>query len=201
MLLGTGLTSLVFEVEAGAALEYHRERVAAGEFWRLVTGQLVHWSTTMLVADIGVLLLAGVLVARRSRQLLILCLVVSAAAVGAGVHFLAPQLARYRGASGIASALVVTYALDLARTPGPSRRAAGVGLVLFGVKLAYELATGTSMLSGTCPPGVAVAPVAHLIGAASGAVAWSAVTNQWSDRRPPTLAATIDLGRDPARSR
>ncbi|MGH7673169.1 MAG: hypothetical protein ACREMC_09720, partial [Gemmatimonadales bacterium] len=49
VLLGTGLTSLVFEVEAGAALEYHRERVAAGEFWRLVTGQLVHWSTTMLV--------------------------------------------------------------------------------------------------------------------------------------------------------
>lgn len=173
VVVGVGLASLASAVDAGAALEYHRDRVAAGEFWRLATGQFVHWSTAMLAADLGVLLVAGLLLARRSRRLLMLCLVVSAAAVGGGVQLLAPQLTRYRGASGIASALVVACALDLARIPGPSRRVAVVGLVLVAVKLAYELATGSSMLPGTCPPGVAVAPVAHLAGVASGAIVYA----------------------------
>jgi rhomboid family GlyGly-CTERM serine protease len=154
------------------ALEYDRDGVAAGELWRLFTGQLVHWSTTMLVADVAVLLVAGVLLAQRSRRLLMVCLLISMAAVGAAVQFLAPELVRYRGSSGIASALVVACALELAQNPGASRRAAIATLALGAVKLAHEVATGVSLSSGTLPPGVRVAPVAHLAGAASGAVAW-----------------------------
>ena len=56
------------------ALEYHRDGVAAGELWRLLTGQLVHWSTAMLMADFAVLLVAGFLLARTSpRVLMLLC--------------------------------------------------------------------------------------------------------------------------------
>lgn len=154
------------------ALEYHRDGVASGELWRLVTGQLVHWSTAMLVADVAVLLVAGFFLARRSRRLLMMCLLLSVGTVAAAVHFLAPELVRYRGSSGIATALLVACALDLAGTPGTPRRAAIAALVVGAAKLAYELATGISLSSGTLPPGVRVAPVAHLAGAASGAVAW-----------------------------
>lgn len=160
-------------------LEYHRDRVAAGELWRLVTGQLVHWSPGMLVADVTVLLVAGFLLARRSRRLLVFCLPLSAAAVGGAVHFLAPHLVRYRGSSGIASALVVACILDLAQTPGASRRAAIAASIFLAAKLAYELTTGLSISSATLPPGVGVAPVAHVAGGASGAVAWLATTSHW----------------------
>ncbi len=154
------------------ALEYHRDGVAAGELWRLLTGQLVHWSTPMLMADFAVLLVAGFLLARTSPRVLIFCVPISAAAVGAAVHFLSPELIRYRGSSGIASALVIACALDLVHAGGASRRAGIAASAFFGGKLAYEVATGTSISSGTLPPGVTVAPVAHLAGAASGAVAW-----------------------------
>ncbi len=161
-------------------LEYHRDSVAAGELWRLFTGQLVHWSTPMLVADVAVLLVAGFLLARRSPPVLMLCLPLSAAVVGAAVHFLSPELIRYRGSSGIASALVIACALDLVHAGGASRGAGIAASAFFGGKLAYEVATGTSISSGTLPPGVTVAPVAHLAGAASGGVAWLVVTSHWS---------------------
>jgi rhomboid family GlyGly-CTERM serine protease len=154
------------------ALEYNREAVAAGDLWRLLTGQLVHWSTAMWVADVTVLLVAAFVLARRNRRLLMLCLSLSVVAVAGAVHFLAPELARYRGSSGIATALVVAGALELARTPGAPRRAAIAALVLGTSKLAYELATGVSLSSGTLPPEVRVAPVAHVAGVASGAAAW-----------------------------
>lgn len=165
-------------------LEYERDSVAAGEFWRLVTGQLVHWSTAMLVADVAVLLVAGFLLARRSPRVLMLCLPLSAAVVGAAVHFLSPELIRYRGSSGIASALVIACALDLVHEGGASRGAGIAASAFFGGKLAYEVATGTSIASGTLPPGVVVAPVAHLAGAASGTVAWLvAASVRQRDRR------------------
>lgn len=153
------------------ALEYHREAVAAGELWRLVTGQLVHWSTPMLAADVGVILLAGFLLARRSRRLLVLCIPVSVAAVGVAVHSLAPELIRYRGSSGIASALVIVCALDLAHSPDTRRTGIAVA-GLFGAKAGFEAATGVSISSSTLPPGVVVASIAHVAGAASGAVVW-----------------------------
>jgi rhomboid family GlyGly-CTERM serine protease len=158
------------------ALEYRREAVAAGELWRLLTGQLVHWSTAMWVADVTVLVVAGFLLARRAPRLALTCVPISALAVAAAVHVLAPGLARYRGSSGIATALVVACALELARTPGASRRVAIAGLALGTAKLAYEVATGASLSSGTLPPGVRVAPVAHFAGVAGGLAAYLLTT-------------------------
>jgi hypothetical protein len=112
----------------------------------------------MLVADLGVLLVAGFLLARRSPQVLMICLPLSVGTVAAAVHFLSPELVRYRGSSGIASALVVVGALDLAGTPGASRRVAITASVVVGAKLAHELATSLSLSSGILPPGVCGSP-------------------------------------------
>jgi rhomboid family GlyGly-CTERM serine protease len=155
------------------ALEYHRGAIADGELWRFVTGQLVHWSAPMLLADVSVILFASCLLARRSPRLLALCIPVSMAAVGAAVHFLAPELIRYRGSSGVASALVIVCALDLAHAPDTRRTGIAVA-ALMSAKLAFEIATGVSISSGSLPPDVTVAPVAHAAGAASGSIVWSA---------------------------
>ena len=172
-LMVSGLVVLAFAAPA-TSLEYHRQRVAAGEGWRLLTGQLVHWSAPMMATDLGVLLVSAAVIERYSRRLLIGSLVVSAAAVAAGVHFLETDLTRYRGSSGLAAAVVVTASLELSQRPGTSRKLAAAVLGTLAVKLIYELATGAAMLPGTTPPGILIAPWVHLAGAASGAAVWVA---------------------------
>ena len=47
-------------VPGGAeVLQYDRARVAAGELWLLLSGQLAHWTLRMALVDLGVLLVLG----------------------------------------------------------------------------------------------------------------------------------------------
>ena len=65
------------------ALEFDRTRVAAGEIWRLVTGQLVHWTPRMAAFDVGMLLGLGIwLEVRGDRRLMVTSL-----ALGGGLEF------------------------------------------------------------------------------------------------------------------
>ena len=53
----------------GGALEFARAPIGNGEIWRLVSGQLVHWTPRMALLDLGAVLILGVWVERRSRIL------------------------------------------------------------------------------------------------------------------------------------
>jgi rhomboid family GlyGly-CTERM serine protease len=159
-------------VGAQTTLEFDRDRVASGELWRLATGQFVHWSWPMLFADAGVLFVAGGIVERRSRGLLLMSLVVSVGAVAASLEFLESDLNRYRGSSGVACALFSAALLDLCREPG-RRRALGAAIgTAFVSKLLYELAKGERIVPATLPPGIVIAPWVHVSGAAVGAACW-----------------------------
>ena len=151
---------------AGPLLEYDRSRVATGEAWGLLTCQLVHWSARLALLDLGAVFLLGVWIESRSRVLLARTCLGTSLAVGAGVHFLAPQITTYRGASGLASALFVLVAL-LAwndRALPRQRALAGAAIVLFLMKVGWETASGDVIFAGPLPIGVAVVPVAHLLG-------------------------------------
>ena len=144
-----------------AGLEYDRAAMLRGEVWRPLTGQLVHWSWPMTAADLGVLAAAGLFVERRSRGRAWLGIAAGLLAVAAAVA-LSPDLLRYRGSSGVATALVVLALLDL-RLP-----LAVCGLLLLSAKTAVEIATGQPVLAGTLPAGVALAPAVHVAGALAG---------------------------------
>ncbi len=156
------------------ALEYDRAAVGKGQVWRLLTGQLVHWTPRMMLADVTVLLVLGAWLESRSRRLALSTLLAGALLVGAGLHWFAPALSHYRGSSGLASALLVAASLDLAA--GSSRLrvrlAALAALTLFGVKLLWEMETGRALAAGPLLPGVAVTPWAHVMGGAAGLVAY-----------------------------
>jgi hypothetical protein len=78
-----------------------------------------------------------------------------------------PALDRYRGLSGLDSALFVLLAVSLMRH-GDSRRvfAGAWALVGFLAKLAWEGVTGGALF--VHDPGLAAVPVAHLAGAMVG---------------------------------
>jgi len=160
------------------ALEYRRSAVAAGEWWRPVTSQFVHWSWPMAGVDLGVCLLAGALVECRSRRRLAGVLAAAALAVAATIHLLAPAIERYRGASGIAIALAVSAALGfIAAGRRPVRALAGGILLLLAAKLAIEASTGEALMAWTLPEGIRLASAAHMAGAVAALVVALAVAH------------------------
>lgn len=160
-------------VPSGAeALQYDREQVAAGKVWLLLTGQMVHWTVRMTVADLGTLLGLGAwLEIQGERKRLALALALGVALTAFAVHALSPDLSLYRGASGLASALFVLAALRIARdAQGTPRLLAWLAAALFLGKDAWEAVTGQTLFAGPLPDGVEVVPLVHLLGGLAGLV-------------------------------
>ena len=155
----------------GTALQYER----SGEAWRLLTGQMVHWTPRMAIFDLGMLLGLGAwLEIRGDRRIAAACLVLGAVFTAAAVQ-LSPELLVYRGSSGVASALFVLVALRIADSPDPWTRALAFSAVaLFLAKAAFESLAGETLFAGPLPEGVRVVPLVHLLGGLAGAVAFSA---------------------------
>lgn len=152
------------------ALEYDRARVAAGEVWRLLSGQMVHWTARMAACDLGVLLGLGIwLEVRGDRRLMAMALALGGGLTALAVHALSPDLLVYRGSSGVASALFVLAAVRIAESPEPWPRALAVTAVAFFLaKAAFETLVGQTLFAGPLPLGVRVVPLVHLLGGIGG---------------------------------
>jgi rhomboid family GlyGly-CTERM serine protease len=159
----------------GEVLQYDRARVADGELWRLLTGQMTHWTARMAAVDLAVLLALGVWLEMGGRRRAVaLALGIGALLTAAGVELLLPGLGVYRGSSGLASALFVLAALEAMRPPArlPSRAMAAGALLLFAAKVTWETAGGHPLFAGGLPAEVAPVPLVHLLGGLGGALAF-----------------------------
>lgn len=146
---------------AAERLVHDRARVAAGEWWRLLTGSLVHLSRAHLVMDLAAFGVAGALVERRGRARHALLCLAALALVGLAVQLLAPALARYAGLSGVAFAVLGLAALDLVVDGGAARWMGVAALAALVVKLALDFARPLPLLLDT---GAVAVPVSHAAG-------------------------------------
>lgn len=173
-----GLVALCAAVSMmpGNALEYNRARVEAGEVWRLLTGQMVHWTPRMAAFDLGMLLGLGVwLEARGDRRITAVSLALGTVLTAFAVHSLSPDLSIYRGSSGVASTLFVLVAFRIAESEDRWTRVLAMSAVaLFLGKAAFEWLAGQALFAGPLPEGVQVVPLVHLLGGLAGAVPASA---------------------------
>ena len=168
------------------ALIYDRESLAHGEWWRLVTGNLVHHSGRHLGYDLLAFLIAGALIEiRRLPGFAVLCLA-SGIAVGAVVYFLEPGMRYYGGLSGVVTAAVVYLCLWGVTETGWWRWLCAGVLSLMTVKIGVELALNQSLLdTGGQHPFVPV-PLSHAAGVAGAVllfVATRTLTRTLSRRR------------------
>ena len=146
-------------------LRFERNRIAEGEWWRLITAHAVHlgWSHTLM--NIAGLLLTGA-IAQHSLRPHEWPIITFAAACGisAGLYVFDQDLVWYVGLSGVLHALIsaAALALILERDPVGAWLAAGIA-----AKLAYEQFVGpvpaTLALAGD-----RVIVSAHLYGAIIG---------------------------------
>lgn len=185
-LLLCGIAAFVFfRPSLGALLIFDRDAIAAGEWWRLLTGNLVHLSGMHLSLDLAALLLIGTIVELRSDGYAGFLYLAAAALVGIAVYLAAQELRYFGGLSGIATAALVYLCLDGMREPGGRRRLCQFGLTLALAKIGFEFGAGLSLIGTWEAQSFVPVPVSHLAGACTALVLW--LSTGWRRNRPQPL--------------
>lgn len=146
---------------------YHRGAIAAGEWWRLLTGHIDHLNWTHLLMNglcLALLLALFRPLGKPSRTLLLWLL--AALMISAMMWFFSPNITWYVGLSGSLYALVV-YAIATDTSYPIIFRIFALGLTLFKVGV-EQLNGDISFMSGLVSGPVAVD--SHLYGVISGVI-------------------------------
>jgi rhomboid family GlyGly-CTERM serine protease len=166
-LLALALVLLSLLGESGRlALRYERDAVLQGEYWRLLSGHLVHGTWLhLLLNGAGLGLVAALFPRGYSLGAWLLIAACSVVAIDVGFVLYEPQLYWYVGFSGVLHGALAAGAIAWWRYE--SRLLALVLSVIFVAKLTWEQLHGALPLAGDLP----VVVDAHLYGAVGGATA------------------------------
>ncbi len=170
-------------------LQYDRAAVNSGQLWRLLTCQFTHWSWDHLFWDAAALLFLGWVLEREDRRSLLVCLGLSAVLIPAVVHFGLPDLATYRGLSGIDSAVFVLLAVTLLRKCYADGDrlwtwACVAMLVGFSAKIGFELVSGGTLFVDSEASRMLPVPLVHVVGGVLGACCGGGCNSKRFGRRP-----------------
>lgn len=162
-LAGLALALYLVAGPAPEALVYDRVAIAAGEWWRLITGHWVHSDADHALWDIAALILFGALFEVRVDRDVLWNLASGTLAIDLWLWWALPDLIRYCGLSGILNALI---AAGLGRAWRATRDLllAWLGAALCA-KIGVELFSGSALFTHTAWPSV---PGVHAIGFAVG---------------------------------
>ena len=139
--------------------------IAHGELWRLVTGNLVHLSTTHLASDLAAFLISGMIIEIRCyRYFTMLCLS-AAMLIGVAIFCFAPELHYYGGLSGVVTAAVTYLCLHGITEKGTWRWLCAAVMAGLAVKFWIEIALANSLLLAVSTEAFVPVPLSHLIGA------------------------------------
>jgi len=177
--VGLGIVALVLFCggDMFSLLQYDRAAIGAGELWRVITGHWLHWSFDHFLWCTITFLAIGSICENLSRKGYIATLVLASLIIPLVCWLAAPELAYYRGLSGLASAIFMFGAVMMVRDAWMVRDwrkvllPAVAGLAFAG-KVLFEFVTGSLLFVDTT--GVfAPVPLAHLAGGGTGLLtAW-----------------------------
>jgi rhomboid family GlyGly-CTERM serine protease len=155
------IAGLVFALpQLQPALVYNREAIGNGELWRLLSGNLVHFSPEHVLKDVLALLVAGTMIElRRYRHFALLC-ITSGALIGVVLYVMEPTVLVYGGLSGVAIAAITYLALQGTAEGGAYGRVYQIVLVGLLAKIILELAFGSQTSAG-----FVLVPLVHVVGA------------------------------------
>jgi len=150
-----------------AMLVYDRPAILSGEFWRLFTGHWVHFSTRHLIYDTGAFAIAGWMIESRGHKNFGWLCLVSPLLIGISLLLFTPNLARFGGLSGMATAAVTYSALAGLDGERRWRRIGMIVLCLTAGKIIFEFACGGFVFVHFGDTQINSVPLNHLMGALS----------------------------------
>lgn len=156
------------------ALLYDRAGLARGEWWRIWTGHLVHFGWPHFIADAGLLVILGWLLAGRHPIFNRVAFVALPAFISAAIYWLDPNMIRYGGLSAVNLGLLLYVALQGWRRDWSDWFWPAVLLIYVG-EVIFEIVQGGrgGGLIRFDDPSVQVATRAHLASAAYALLAWA----------------------------
>lgn len=158
-LLGANLESL---------LEFNRSNIQAGEYWRLLTSNLVHFGRYHLLMNLAAfILISWTLLRELAWKSYIALLLLAALTINLGILWFTPELEIYRGFSGILHGLLVA---GLLLNSFRNRWLSYICVLLVFAKIIHEHSASfeANKLQSLLP--VKVAVDSHLYGAITGLV-------------------------------
>lgn len=160
-----------------AAFVLSREGLAQGEYWRLLSGHLVHFSPQHLLANLGALALMLYRMAPLTRRGFLWMTLAVPLLLSIGICIFRPTLAVYGGLSGWLSALFVWMALDHSRKQSALRPIFRGAIVLLGLKIGIEMLNHAPLFAAL-GDGIVVEPAAHALGAVLGFIGHACCTRK-----------------------
>jgi len=164
-----GISSAVFQAaNLVPALRFDRVAILDGQWWRLISGNLVHLGWSHLLLNLAGLAMICYLVGHALRPwqwLVVLCCCL--AGVGTGLLMFNPELTWYVGLSGVLYGLLI--AGSIADFPANRWMASVLALYTIG-KIGHEQYYGAATASELLAGGKVIVN-AHLFGMISGLVA------------------------------
>lgn len=178
------------------ALLYDRRALAAGEWWRLWTGHLVHFGWPHFLADTGLLIILGWLLESRHPWFSRLALLAMPLFISAVLYWLDPAMQRYGGLSALDLGLLLYVALqgwrrDWADWFWPAVLAIYVGEVVFEI---VQGGRGGGMIKFD-DASIKVATSAHLASVVYTLAVWLAFLGRTKKKPEPEGSGQSDGGR------
>lgn len=161
-----------------AAFQYDRLAIAAGEWHRFITCHFTHWNADHLVWDVAIFTALALIAIRLNRWAAFVAVAASIALIPLFVWIGAPDLATYRGLSGLGASLfgmllvIVGYKAWQLKSPIVTGVCIAAGLGFVG-KLMFEISTGQTLFVDTQAAGFTPVPLAQITGAVVGATVGS----------------------------
>lgn len=173
------------------SLLYDRAAIAEGGWWRLWTGHLVHFGWPHFVADAGLFVILGWLLAERYAWFSHVALVIMPLFISALLYWFDPTMQRYGGLSAVNLGLLLYLALqgwrrDWADWFWPAVLLIYVGEVIFEI---VQGGRGGGMIRFD-DPGIQVATSAHLASAAYALLAWIIARPRPNKKPEPSAPAS-----------
>lgn len=160
IMLGLGLFATLTE----SLLQFDRSAINAGQWWRLFSGQLIHYGVYHLLMNLSALILIS-FIFLPTISLARYCLLFStcASSVGLGLYYCNPELGYYAGLSGVLHGLLVAgLLLTFFETP----KFNALALLAVTAKLLHEQSQNFNTHHPLLP--VPIAIDAHIYGALAG---------------------------------
>ncbi len=152
---------------AAAALVYDRSRVLQGEWWRILTGNWVHFTRSQLFWNLAVLVPAGLWSERQAAARTRWLFLAAPLLIGVIVFNIEADISRFGGLSGVAAGVVVLLALNQLRVAETDRWFWRFVILLVALKIAAEAMLASPWLAHYPDPTARSVALTHLAGVAA----------------------------------